>query len=236
LLLFFVSVGTVVLPAITAIGLGTDMQPIWALQGLFLFPLLIVCSTSYSIERFYIVNLLVITIGMAAIAVAVAAPIHAIYRNIHPLNEARNFYRLSSMEVTSRWRLQSEIPLPVVGGDEGLALALAFYSPDHPYFDISLVCPKPEEPASASLDRGWAALCLEEDLLCVDKMQRIAPPSSRIVTWGFTVRSSLLRWPGASQRFSAFIMPPRTEGAPPPPMASLIDDTTANRCRRKRVF
>jgi hypothetical protein len=237
LLLFFVSVGTVVLPVVTSVALGSDMQPIWALQGLFLFPVLVVCGTRDPIERFYTVNLLVIAIGMAAVAVAVAAPIHAIYRNIHPLNEARNFYRLASMEVTSRWRLQSEIPLPVVGGDEGLALALAFYSPDHPYFDMSLVCPKPEEPAPESLDRGWAALCLEEDLLCVDKMQRIAPPASRVVAWGFTVRSSLLGWPGASQGFRGFIMPPRTEGATSPsPMASAVDDATTNRCRRKRLL
>jgi 4-amino-4-deoxy-L-arabinose transferase-like glycosyltransferase len=236
LLLFFVSVGTVVLPVVTSIALGSDMQPIWALQGLFLFPVLIVCATSYPIERFYTVNLLVIAIGMAAVAVAVAAPIHAIYRNIHPLNEARNFYRPASMEVTGQWRQRSDIPLPVVGGDEGLALALAFYSPDHPYFDMSLVCPKPEEPAPASLDRGWAALCLEEDLLCVDKMQRIAPPASRVVSWRFTVQSSLLGWPGASQRFSAFIMPPRTEGAPLSPMAGLGDDTLANRCKRKRLL
>jgi hypothetical protein len=226
----------VVLPVITSVVLGSDMQPIWALQGLFLFPVLIVCGTRYPIERFYTVNLLIIAIGMAAVAVAVAAPIHAVYRNIHPLNEARNFYRLSSMEVTGQWRQRSDIPLPVVGGDEGLALALAFYSPDHPYFDISLVCPKPQELAQPSLDRGWAALCLEEDLLCVDKMQRIAPPASRVVSWRFTVRSSLLGWPGASQRFTAFIMPPADEGAPLPPMANLIDDTTANRCKRKRVL
>jgi hypothetical protein len=30
LLLFLVSVGTIVFPAITSVGLGTDMPPIWA--------------------------------------------------------------------------------------------------------------------------------------------------------------------------------------------------------------
>src|SRR5450755_385251 len=65
LLLFLVSVGTIVFPAITSVGLGTDMPPIWALQGLFLFAILIVCGTSYPIERFYSVNLAVLVIGMA---------------------------------------------------------------------------------------------------------------------------------------------------------------------------
>src|SRR6266852_6751566 len=57
LLLLLVSIGTIVFPAITSVALGADMPPIWALQGLFLFVILIVCGTSYPIERFYSVNL-----------------------------------------------------------------------------------------------------------------------------------------------------------------------------------
>ncbi len=93
LLLFLVGVGTIVFPAITAIGLGADMPPIWALQGLFLFVILIVCGASYPVPRFYSVNLAVLVMGMAVVAVVVAAPLHAYYRNFHPLHEGRNFYQ-----------------------------------------------------------------------------------------------------------------------------------------------
>jgi hypothetical protein len=105
LLLFLVSVGTIMFPAIISVGLGTDMPPIWALQGLFLFAILIVCGTSYPIERFYSVNLAVLVIGIAVAAVVVVAPIHAFYRNMHPLHEGRNFYRLSAMELTLESKL-----------------------------------------------------------------------------------------------------------------------------------
>ncbi len=129
LLLFLVSVGTIVLPLVTFVALGSDMPPIWALQGLFLFAILIVCGASYPIERFYSVNLAVLTIGIAVLAVVVVAPIHALYRNSHPLNEGRNFYQPSAMELTRLWHQQSDIALPAVGGDEGLAFAGGLLQP-----------------------------------------------------------------------------------------------------------
>jgi hypothetical protein len=181
-------------------------------------------------ERFYCVNLLVFTIGIAVVAVVVVAPIHALYRNIHPLNEGRNFYRLSAMELTRQWHQQSDIALPSVGGDEGLAMALAFYSPDNPLFEMPLVYPKTEALPQANFNRGWAALCFDEDVLCIDSMQRIAARASRIVSSGFVVQSTLLGRPGATQRFRAFIVPPSVEGAiPPSPAAGIVDDVFASR-------
>ncbi|MGD4018444.1 hypothetical protein QT609_22705, partial [Xanthomonas citri pv. citri] len=52
-LLFYVAIGTIVLPVVTSLGMGTDLPSLWALQGLFLFVVLIVCGTRYPIERFY---------------------------------------------------------------------------------------------------------------------------------------------------------------------------------------
>src|SRR5229473_2756882 len=159
LLLFLVSVGTIVFPAITSIALGAHMPPIWALQGLFLFAIPIVCGTSYPIERFYSVNLAVLVIGIAAIAVVLAAPLHAYHRNFHPLHEGRNFYQRAVMELTQRWHEHSDAALAAVGGDEGLAFAAAFYSPDQPVFEERLVVPHTEAlPRHASFERGWAAL------------------------------------------------------------------------------
>jgi 4-amino-4-deoxy-L-arabinose transferase-like glycosyltransferase len=235
LLLFLIGAGTVVFPLITSVALGTVAQPVLALQGLFLFPVLIVCSTSYPIERFYSVNLLVIAIGIAMVAVVVAAPIHALYRNNHPLNEGRNFYRLSAMELTRQWHQQSDVALPAVGGEEGLALAAAFYSPDHPLYDHRLVCPGMEVFPQANFNRGWAALCFAEDEGCIELMQRIARRASRIVSSEFVVESLLLGRPGATRRFMAFIVPPSVEGTPPPSLAAgSPDDFFVPRCMRRK--
>ena len=45
-LLFYVTIGTIVLPATTSLVMGTDLPSLWALQGLFLFAVLVVCGTS----------------------------------------------------------------------------------------------------------------------------------------------------------------------------------------------
>src|SRR5258708_20368067 len=98
--------------------------------------------------------------GTAVIAVVLAAPLHAYYRNFHPLHEGRNFYQQAVMELTQRWHEHSDAALAAVGGDEGLAFAAAFYSPDQPVFEERLVAPHTEAlPRHASFERGGAALC-----------------------------------------------------------------------------
>ena len=208
-LLFLVSLGTISFPVITAMVLRTDMEPIWALQGLFLFPILIVCGASYPIERFYSVNLAVTVLGIAVLAVAVVAPVHALYRNSHSLNEGRNFYQKAATELTRRWHAQFDTVLPAAGGDDVLAFALAFYSPDHPVYTRSLVdAPRKELPDPDAFNGGWAALCFGEDAGCVADMEGLAARTGRFAKAEFVVRSVLLGQPGASQRFVAVMVPP----------------------------
>src|SRR5439155_22651711 len=64
-LLFHVAVGTIVLPVLTSLVVGTHLPCLWALQGLFLPVILVVCGTRYRIERFYTVNVTVIVTGVA---------------------------------------------------------------------------------------------------------------------------------------------------------------------------
>jgi hypothetical protein len=222
LLLFFVSIGTLVLPPIAAAGLGADLPPIWALQGLFLFAILIVCGASYPIERFYSVNLAAFVIVIAVLAVVVVAPVHALYRNFHPLNEGRNFYQQSAIELTRQWHRHSDAPLPAVGGDDGLAFAMAFYSPDHPLYEVRLVHPNAEKlPREVTFERGWAALCYGGDTHCIASMERTAARASRYIRSDFILESTLLGQPGATQGFAALIVPPSTgdDIAPPTGMA-----------------
>ena len=237
LLLFFVSVGTIVFPAITSIGLGSDMPPIWALQGLFLFAILIVCGASYRIERFYSVNLAVLVIGIAVLCAGMVAPLHALYRNFHPLNEGRNFYQQSALELTRLWHRHSDAALPAVGGDEGLAFAMAFYSPDHPVYEERLVLPNTEKlPRHAAFERGWAALCYESDAYCVAAMASTAARASRFVRTEFVVGSMLLGQPGATQRFTALIVPPSREDIAPPQSRDLVEDFSAIRRSRPQSY
>lgn len=229
LLLFFISVGTLVLPPIAAAVLGADLPPIWALQGLFLFAILIVCGASYPIERFYSVNLAAVVVGIAVLAVGVVAPVHALYRNFHPLNEGRNFYQLSAMELTRQWHRHSNSALPAVGGDDGLAFATAFYSPDHPLYEVRLVHPNAERlPPEARFERGWAALCFDGDANCIASMERTAARASRHIRSEFVLESNLLGQPGATQGFIALVVPPST-GEDVVPPTGMAEDLSAIR-------
>jgi 4-amino-4-deoxy-L-arabinose transferase-like glycosyltransferase len=215
LLLFLVSVGTIFLPAATSIALGTDMPPIWGLQGLFLFGILIVCGAGYSIERVSSINLAALVIGIAATAAVVMAPLHAVYRNVYPLHEGRNFYRMFAQELTRQWHARSQTPLPAVGGDDGLAFALAFYSPDHPRYEERLVNPGAKPPLDDdAFPKGWAALCFGEDAACVAATERSASRAAWLVKQEFEFQSNLLGQTGAHQRFTAVMVLPSAGPSP----------------------
>lgn len=220
-LLLLIAAGTMFLPPITALVMETDMQPIWGLQGVFMLVILIVCGASYSIDRADSLNLTAGMIGIALFAVLVAAPVHALYRNSYPLHEGRNFYRPAAEELTRQWHAQSDTPLAVVGGDDDLALALAFYSPDHPRYENRFVNPRGKRRLDGTARaRGWAALCFAEDAGCIDSMTETAARFPRVVRSEFTVRSELLGQPGASQRFATFMVLPATVAAQHPPQSS----------------
>ena len=213
-LLFLVSIATIVLPALTALALRADMPPIWGLQGLFLYVILIVCGASYTIERTASINLMAAVIGIAAFSAVVVAPVHAIYRNFHPLHEGRNFYRLAAEELTRQWHDEIETTLPAAGGNDDLAFALAFYSSDHPSFEPRLVNPDPARPLDAAdFADGWAAMCLGEDKACVDAIEGTAVHASHVIRSDFTFELSWFGMPGARQRFTAIMVPPAAEQA-----------------------
>jgi hypothetical protein len=206
------------------------MPPIWGLQGLFLLVVLIVCGASFPIERFYTVNTAILVIGIALTAVIVAAPIHAIYRNTHPLNEGRNFYRQAALELTRQWHNQFDAALVAVGGDEGLAFATAFYSPDHPAYEVSLVLPNNERlPLQTASKHGWAALCYGSDTGCITSMETTAARASRFVSSEFEVQSRLLGLLGATQRITAIMVAPSPEATTKPPPTPRVEDFSARR-------
>ncbi len=226
-LLLYVAIGTIVLPVLTSLAMGTDLPSLWALQGLFLFAVLVVCGARYPIERFYTVNLTVIVAGVALAAVLVAAPIHAVYRNNYGYEEGRNFYMQAASELTREWRELTGERLSAVSGDDTLAFATAFYSPDHPNYA------RPFEyqytwglPRRATLDRGWAALCFRDQNDCSRWMEWVSGRAGHFVRREFTVQATLWGRPGLTRGVIVLIVPPRGEGAGP---ESAADDFSANR-------
>jgi len=226
-LLFYVAVGTIVLPVLTSLAMGTDLPSLWALQGLFLFAVLVVCGTRYPIERFYTVNVTVITAGVALAAVLVAAPIHAVYRNDHGYEEGRNFYAQAANELTRQWHELTGERLTAVIGDDSLAFATAFYSLDHPndarpfqYQDGWGL------PRTAALDRGWAAICFRGQDYCGRWMELVSGSDGHFVKREFTVQATLWGRSGLTRQVVILMVPPRGSSTPP---ESAADDFSASR-------
>ncbi|WP_439410071.1 glycosyltransferase family 39 protein [Bradyrhizobium sp. DASA03076] len=220
-LLFYVAIGTIALPVPTSLAMGTDLPSLWALQGLFLFVVLIVCGARYPIERFYTVNVTVIVAGVALVAVLVAAPIHAAYRNVNGYEEARNLYAQAASELTRQWHELTGESLRAVNGDDSLAFATAFYSPDHPHYA------RPFEhqydwglPRKTTLDRGWAALCFKGQDYCGRWMEWVSSRAGTFVRREFTVQASLWGRPGLSRDVVVLMVPPRASGEAPPEISA----------------
>ncbi len=213
-LLFYIAIGTIVLPVATSLTVGTDLPSMWALQGVFLFAVLIVCGTSYPIERFHTVNATVLVVGIALAAVVIAAPLHALYRNSHGYEEGRNLYPQIAGEVTRLWHELTGIPFARVSGDDALAFATAFYSPDHPYyarpFAKQYTWPVPRK---TTLEHGWAGLCFHDQPECLAWMDQTAARAGNVVRHEFVAQAHLLGMPGVSRRVVALIVPPQAAQA-----------------------
>ncbi len=225
-LLFHVAIGTIVLPILTSLVMGTDLPSLWALQGLFLPVILVVCGTRYPIERFYTVNVTVIVTGVALAAVLVAAPIHAVYRNNQGYEEGRNLYVKAASELTREWHELTGEPLGIVSGDDSLAVATSFYSLDHPRyarpFDYQYAWGQPRD---AALDRGWAALCFRGQDYCSRWMAWMSSGAGHVVKREFTVQATLWGRPGLAREVVLLMVPPRAGTAP----ESAADDFSASR-------
>ncbi|PIT06460.1 membrane protein [Bradyrhizobium nitroreducens] len=225
-LLFYVAIGTIVLPVLTSLAMGSDLPSLWALQGLFLFVIPVICGARYPIERFYTVNVTVIVAGVALAAVLVAAPIHAVHRNDQGYEEGRNLYAQAAREVTRQWRELTGEPLIAVGGDGSLAYATAFYSPDHPNnagpfeFEDTLGLPR-----KAALERGLAALCFRDQEICIQWMDWVSLRVGPVVRREFIVQASLWGRPGLSREVVVLMVPPQDSKGP----ASTADEFSANR-------
>jgi hypothetical protein len=84
-----------------------------------------------------------------------------------------------------------------------------------------------------SFARGWAALCFTNDTNCIASMEKTAARAYRYVRSEFVLESTLLGQPGATQRFTALIVPPSIEGPVAPlPVTDVAEDFSATRRAR----
>jgi 4-amino-4-deoxy-L-arabinose transferase-like glycosyltransferase len=207
-LLGLIAVATVLLPPLATIALKSTVTVTWAAQGLFLFVVVAVSAARFSVARIDVDRLAAVVVAGTCLAL-LSAPVHAFYRNTHPFNEGRNYYRLASEELTRRWRAVSETPLAYVSGDK-LAMAMGFYGADHPAF-INPMNQKYEWqiPPQDVLRKGWATMCFQDEETCLVWSKQVAAGTAGAVMIDFTVQPELWGRPGVPSRISAVLVPPK---------------------------
>lgn len=225
---------TVVLPPIVSIALRTDLPSLWNLQALFLVVVVAVASAKFAIDRFDSVNLSA-TVAVLLLVAVVAAPFHALYRNTHPFELKRNFLKMAAHEMTQRWHAATGAPFTAVSGDDSLAFAAAFYSPDHPVYR------RPFRyqytwgmPRRATLEQGWVGMCFAEDAACTGWMSRVAAIPAAAIRTEFTLQASLWGRPGVRTAVVALMVPP----VPTPalePVPAEDDDAIEDFGARRRI-
>jgi len=207
-LLLLIAVGAVIAPLLASLTLKSSLTAVWAAPGLFVFVLVAVCSARFAVHREETRRLAAGILALTLVAVLLA-PVHAWYRNIHPFSEGRNYYSLAATEVMQRWRELSPDPLKTVSGDK-LAMALAFYAPDHPAFAV----PFNQEyvwqmPSEAALRGGWATICLPDEETCLIWLKQIAGVAPGATSFDFVVTPRFLGKAGVPARIVALLAPPR---------------------------
>lgn len=229
LLLLLIFAGTVVLPAVVSVAIGADLPALWNLQGLFFVVVAVIVATTFPVDRFDTVNLAVAVL-LLSVAAVVAAPVHALQRNTEGYKEGRHFYRLAADELTRRWHAISNEPLPAVSGDDNLAFATAFYSPDHPAYGRPFRLQYEWTlPPQRKVNRGWAALCFLDDATCLEWMQRVQERQPTLIRAEFALATQLWGRPGVRATVVALMAPPHEAGPRPVTSPSNSDDFSANR-------
>jgi hypothetical protein len=119
-----------------------------------------------------------------------------------------------------------------VSGDDALAFAAAFYSPDHPYYKRPFQAQYTwGMPRRTTLDKGWAGMCFQNDPICLDWLNRVAKVAGSIVRIEFDLQANLWGQPGVTTKIAALITPPYKEPAikPVDQNSGSIEDFSANR-------
>jgi hypothetical protein len=208
LLLLFVGIGLLVLPVITAITLKTYLHSHWSISGLFPFVIVLVAgSATFSINRLRLADLGRSMSIVMLILLVVGAPSYAIYHNLYPFEDGRNFYREAANRLTARWHEISDRPLLWVSGFDGLAFAAEFYGADHPLARPFGAHYERLSPIKTVLDEGAAVLCFAEDDWCVSHLEEILQNTTGAIRFDFAVQSRLFEWRGASRGIAALIVP-----------------------------
>jgi len=212
---------TLLLPVLVGPLLGIDLNPIWTMPDLILFPLVLLSSPLLTLSR-QVLGAIVALVIVLPVAMLAASPAIAIAIHMAGPDPVSAHAQLLAARVDEEWHRTNARPLRVVGGDFGLANATAFYLPDRPS-PYPVLEPETEDWVTPALiARDGAAMvcqlypgfhvCTTLIRLAIDKAIAGNPPPRNVE---LTLTRRFWGIAGKPQRYLIMIVPPRPEADTP---------------------
>ena len=190
------------LPAVAAPLTGTEITSLWSMSALSLLLLLLLSPPSIAVRAVDTRRILAAAVALPVLAL-IASPIVAIMAQRAGPQPAGAHARLLAQEIERQWLPVT--PLLFIGGDGGIAYAVASYAHDAPRALPGLL-----PPTDAELVQGGLVLiCFAEDAACKSAAtaKAAAIGASRVVVT--TITRNFLGFAGKPQGYAIIIVPPK---------------------------
>jgi hypothetical protein len=119
---------TLLLPVVFSPVLEIDLNPIWSMSILFMLPLILLSPPALSLNR-QAVTAIAAFAAAIPLVMLVAAPAIALVLHVRGVDPVSANAQLLAVRINQEWQKISDRPLRIVGGDFGIAHAIAFYLP-----------------------------------------------------------------------------------------------------------
>jgi 4-amino-4-deoxy-L-arabinose transferase-like glycosyltransferase len=194
------------LPPVVALVTGIAITSLWTLSAFALFPVVLLSSPLVVIPRQAVVGIVAFVIALPPIMTA-AAPAIAIAIHRSGVNPTTAHARLLADRIAHEWRLTTDRPLRLVGGNADLAYGAAFYLPGRPstFPDLDRRTAPWMDDARVARD-GMAVVCFANDSGCITRVERYAGSSGRRTE--VEVARSHFGTAGRPERYVILTVPP----------------------------
>jgi hypothetical protein len=163
------------------------------------------------------VNIIALAMVFPLLAL-LCAPLVALNVFLHPNGNGSSYYKLLSTAAQKVWQDKTDRPLMFVVGDRGLAVGIAFYSPDHPIvnpFDTiskrsTEVFPRISRNTEEVRRSGAIAVCRGSASECA-WLAQVVPSETPERFQEMTLSRQFLGWPGNAAKFTLVFLAPKSE-------------------------
>jgi len=200
-----------ILPMLTAPAFGLVLTPLWTMSAWFLLPIVLLMPERIEVTRRVAVFIAAGVLAISVLMVA-AAPAVAVARFVDEENNmfARAYYRIVTAELASVWHRTMGRPLTIVVGDFHTSLAITFYDSSHPDSIPDFQRHAAPWVTDERLKReGWAAVCINFDMLCMAEADRLAGQTSDAAFVTYKARKSWLGVKAPPLQATFLLVPPR---------------------------